>query len=134
MSLPDESDAGDDPLVCGLCRPAKSFTSLARASGHRRWMHPVPLELDGELCTPPPHDRRTVWPARLQDLDEKPGEWRRWKYGSNTSAYRAARAIADRLIFGNLRDRPGTYLFQAHHLDGHWWVYGIRLTEELNTE
>lgn len=116
-------------LTCYECDPPKHFDKPAAANGHRRWTHPTPLEDEGEECEPPPPRQGVTrqWTERLALLESHPGVWRRWPYTARSPAYRSARRINDQLLELRL---PIPFRIEAHHVDDHWWVYGMRVNEE----
>lgn len=131
MSALPVADTALDALTCTVCHPPRTFTSPASADGHRRWAHPTTLESLGEECGPPPRAKGVSWRwvERLRQLDGRPGVWRRWPYSARSGAHRAAVRCRSSLAAVARLDE---YRIEAHEVDGHWWVYGIRLPEELD--
>jgi hypothetical protein len=123
-STPAPHDVDVD-LTCHECDPPRRFDKPAALKGHTRWQHPTPLQDAGEECPPPPRRQGVPhqWKERLAILNAAPGRWRRWPYATRSPAYRAADRARTAL---RAEGRSDDYRIEAHHVDDHWWVYGVR--------
>lgn len=134
--MPARSPRADSTVevLCELCDPPRVLGSIAAADAHRRWMHPTPVEIEGEEAGPPQRfSFYGLWWNRMVTLASRPNVWRRWPYRQRSSAQRAARAGNDRAVaFTALGDDVGAFIFQAHEVEDRWWVYGINLSKEHN--